>query len=268
MRARVCVYTEAVRARAGVCAALACALSALLRPPARAAGLRNEENTCYANATLEALRFVPELSSALAGLRAARGGAAADALDRVAEQRAILAALGMGGGGGGGGDFGRVATSLARLLADLDATPSAVLPVSFLGALRGSFPQFAERGAGGGFKQHDADEFYVSLMAALATELRAPTADVPALRPASGGSDAPPNVIDTLFGVELETTYACPEAAGAEPALTKTEFQRKLVCNIEGGAGRATQINNVNEGIMLVRGCRARCRRLRCLLRR
>lgn len=219
-------------------------------------GLRNEENTCFANATLEALRFVPELNEALAGLRT-RSGAAGEMEDRMAEQRRILASLGMGGPaavGGGGNASAPVARSLARLLHDLEGSPVPVLPVSFLSSLRSSYPQFSERGSGGGFKQHDADEFFVSLTAALASELREHTPAVPALRPASGGSDSAPNVFDTLFGVELDTEYACAEAAGAEPSVTRREFQRKLVCNIEGGAGRTTQVNNIYEGISLVRG--------------
>lgn len=37
--------------------------------------------------------------------------------------------------------------------------------------------------------------------------------------------------------------------------MHKREFHRKLVCNIEGGAGRAIQINHMHEGLQLVSRC-------------
>lgn len=33
--------------------------------------------------------------------------------------------------------------------------------------------------------------------------------------------------------------------------MVKRDFQRKLVCNIEGGTGRSVQINNLSEGVLL-----------------
>ncbi|RYY33842.1 hypothetical protein EON62_03835 [archaeon] len=50
----------------------------------------------------------------------------------------------------------------------------------------------------------------------------------------------------------------------AEPPVEQTEFHRKLICNIEGGAGKTIQVNHLSEGIMLVssmgaaRACRTR----------
>jgi len=70
------------------------------------------------------------------------------------------------------------------------------------------------------------------------------------LRPRGDGGDAEPNIIDTLFGVDLEVELACKESA-EEPKATRHEFHRKLVCNIEGGAGRTVQINHLHEGLML-----------------
>jgi len=45
----------------------------------------------------------------------------------------------------------------------------------------------------------------MTLVQALAHELKYPTKTVPTLRPAGPTSDAGPNVFDTLFGLEMES---------------------------------------------------------------
>jgi hypothetical protein len=88
------------------------------------------------------------------------------------------------------------------------------------------------------------------------------------------------NVIDQLFGVEFTTTcvssvvgccslvfglrtdhphtgvrflrrLTCGECEGEPPVIQK-EIARKVVCNIEGGAGSTVQINHLTAGIELV----------------
>jgi hypothetical protein len=83
------------------------------------------------------------------------------------------------------------------------------------------------------------------------------------------------NVIDQLFGVEFTTTcvwklwnficlqgssfvrtgfrcrLTCGECEG-EPPVVQKETARKVVCNIEGGAGSTVQINHLTAGIELV----------------
>jgi hypothetical protein len=58
------------------------------------------------------------------------------------------------------------------------------------------------------------------------------------------------NVIDALFGIELEQELTCQECP-EEAKVVKYDSQRKLVCNIQGGAGAATQIGHMHEGIKL-----------------
>lgn len=178
------------------------------------AGLQNYENTCYCNSTLEALRYIPELKESLVEYRKTAGSSALHA-QMAAQLASILGPAGAASGGaggsfagagaGGGSPFAAVDTALADLYTRLDSSPSAILPSSFLASLRAVFPQFAERGAGGGFKQHDSEEFTTLLLNALATELKKPTGAVPTLRPRSEGNPhAEPNVVDTLFGIEFE----------------------------------------------------------------
>merc|ERR1719354_491278 len=55
------------------------------------------------------------------------------------------------------------------------------------------------------------------------------------------------NLIDALFGVDMEETYTCDEVddAGAEPPVVKHDLHRKLVCNIQGG-GKAPSDSNLS----------------------
>jgi hypothetical protein len=58
------------------------------------------------------------------------------------------------------------------------------------------------------------------------------------------------NVVDALFGIEVEETLACSESE-AEPSKVSTDRQFKLVCNIQGGAGSTVQITHLHEGIKM-----------------
>jgi hypothetical protein len=56
-------------------------------------------------------------------------------------------------------------------------------------------------------------------------------------------------------GNSLFCRLKCKECE-AEPPVVMTEYHRKVICNIEGGAGKSVQINHLNEGIQLVRSKR------------
>ena len=86
-------------------------------------------------------------------------------------------------------------------------------------------------------------------MTALKAELTAPSAAVPRLDALGGGAGGGGNVVDTLFGVSFEETHTCKECP-EEPPAVRVDVGHKLQCNIDGGAGKAVQINHLHEGVL------------------
>lgn len=117
------------------------------------AGLQNTGNTCYANATLQTLRAIPELQQELLkySTPAATAGSSSGSLFS-AEQ---LAQHGIGGLGSGSD----LTSALRDLYRQMGETQQGFPPIMFLTTLRQNFPQFAERAKNGhGYAQQDAEE--------------------------------------------------------------------------------------------------------------
>eukprot|EP00298_Acanthocystis_sp_HF-20_P006343 c16233_g1_i2.p1 GENE.c16233_g1_i2~~c16233_g1_i2.p1 ORF type:complete len:285 (+),score=99.29 c16233_g1_i2:22-855(+) len=158
------------------------------------AGLDNIGNTCYLNATLQCLRYVPELQTHLKGFRApqsARGGESA------------------------------LVSGLQTLYSNLDSIGPATDPTLFNILFRSVFPQFQETERGY-HKQQDADEAWGSLLTCLASQLKLQN------QPTPNSFD---NVIDSLFAIRLTSTMKCVEAP-EEAAIQSEETTRKLSCHI------------------------------------
>ena len=110
------------------------------------AGLKNLQNTCYMNATMQLLYSVPELRNSL------------ENYDNQQETGALAMSAKLTAAAGG-------------LFKEMSRTGSSVTPVRFLLTLRAKYPQFAEM-ARGVYRQQDAEECFSQVVQCLSESIK------------------------------------------------------------------------------------------------
>uniref|UniRef100_A0A665U5Q3 Ubiquitin carboxyl-terminal hydrolase n=1 Tax=Echeneis naucrates TaxID=173247 RepID=A0A665U5Q3_ECHNA len=169
-------------------------------------GLTNLGNTCYMNATVQCLRSVPELKTALRRYSGALRSSGANAPSQY------------------------ITAALRDLYETMDKTSSSLPPIILLQFLHMAFPQFAEKGDQGQYLQQDANECWLQMMRVLQQKLEPLEPETPMESEAASASSKK-NFIDQYFGVEFETCMKCTESEEEEPINGK-ESQLQLSCFI------------------------------------
>lgn len=187
------------------------------------AGLQNTGNTCYANASLQVLRTIPELQDALKTYTAPPAASSSLFSADQLQQHGI-------GGLGSGGDL---TGALRDLYHQMSETQQGFPPIMFLTTLRNKFPQFNERAKQGhGYAQQDAEEMWTNVVTTLRDSLKV------------NNDDQHNNWVSKYMGGKSEVEMTCDDAP-EEPSSVNTEDFNTLKCNIQ------VDTNHLSEGLRL-----------------
>eukprot|EP00752_Nemacystus_decipiens_P016309 g14585.t1 len=238
------------------------------------AGLVNLGNTCYMNSTLQCLRKVPELREALGSFKPTSNGADGNLVplftaslrdtfnsaDRSTEAippamfvqvlRQLFPQFAQQGPRGGfmQQDAEELYSSLVNTLSQTlkEPTSSAIKEgdtVLYTPTAEGEKEVRARV-----VKVHpDADGAHYTILPQVkdAKEKNTTAERISKVHALTDLGKAD-NVVDALFGLEMEEEFTCEESGESK---TSKSTAKKLVCNIQGGAGASTQINHLSDGM-------------------
>ncbi|CAE6449418.1 unnamed protein product [Rhizoctonia solani] len=173
-------------------------------------GLQNLGNTCYLNSTVQALRAIPELQTALDPVTGT---------PTTAQHRLALA--------------------LRETYKAMGKTTEGFPPLILLTSLRAVFPQFAEQSNAGHYAQQDAEECW-NAEECWSQMINAMKIPVPGLT--SGSGSLPKSFVEQYMLGEMRTVLKSLEDP-EEPESTSTDDMLKINCNI------SSTTNHMHSGI-------------------
>jgi ubiquitin carboxyl-terminal hydrolase 14 len=151
------------------------------------AGLVNLGNTCYLNAVVQCLRSVPELRDSLKELKSDSSYAPAEPM-----------------------------TLAMKGVFDQMERNATVTPIMLLQTLHAAFPQFAQTGEKGTYRQQDANECWIEVTKMLQQKLP--------MKQTEGNTKNFPSLIEQYFGGTFNCEMKCTEADEEAPSKSQENF--------------------------------------------